>query len=261
MMKKYYCFILICHLALYNTAYGVQFDELHTQALQQYKAENYNTALSLWQKSISLKPNPAAYYGIGLCYMHLNFMDDAYEALKNAAMMDRSYVKGLHELSSVYESPYSDYFNPDKAIAILETANRIDPYHASSQLSLGRLYFLKGTAGIGTTHEKMMQYQNLTEKTLLKALELNQKMAEAYHLLGRIYGNWGQHNSSVRQFQKAVQIQPRYYEAWLYLGWDYMKLGMTEDAANACRNAQQSNDKNDNRATRCLDQLQQMQNQ
>ncbi len=154
-------------------------------------------------------------------------------------------IEQLNELYAAYQfynDVDSDHYNIDKAIGALEKANQIDSNNPSAQLALGELYFIKGSIGIDTTPENMRHHQKLAEKTLLRVIELDQKNRYAYSLLGQLYGMWGQHNSAVVQFQKAVSIDPKDYSTWLYLGMDYSRLHLHDQAIHAFKQAQQSTD-------------------
>lgn len=239
MISKAIIFLTI-NFMLVATGYCQTAKELSDAAVQLYQQENYEDAIKLLQKSIVLEPVAESYYGLGLCYTRLGVFDKADQAFERAIDMNPKYVTGYELLGQIYSNPTSNYFDRDAAETVLTKAVAIDPYNVTTQRLLGRIYFSKGTLGINTTKEEMVAYQKRAEKTLLQVLELNPEVAEAHLLLGQLYGTWGQRNSSVIQFQKAVTIDPDLHEAWLDLGSDYIVLGLIDEARNALQKALQS---------------------
>lgn len=239
MISKAIIFLSISFM-LVVTAYCQTAKELSDAAVQLYQQENYEEAIALLHKSIVLEPVANSYFGLGLCYTRLGVLDKADQAFERAVTEDPSYVDGYLLLAEIYSDPTSKYFDRNAAETVLVKSVAIDFYNPRSQLLLGRIYFSKGTIGINTTREEMLAYQKRAEKTLLQVLELNPGVAEAHLLLGQLYGTWGQRNSAVIQFQKAVAIDPDLHEAWYDLGRDYTALGLIDEARKALQKALQS---------------------
>lgn len=74
-----------------------------------------------------------------------------------------------------------------------------------------------------------------------KAIELNPNYAEAYHYLGSIYKWREDYDSAINYYQKAIEINPDYAEAYCDLGLVYAgKLNHDESIKNLTKAAQLS---------------------
>ena len=51
------------------------------------------------------------------------------------------------------------------------------------------------------------------ERAALKALQINPNRAEAYRSLGRVSQHRRDYDQAIEQFQKAIEIDPKYAEA------------------------------------------------
>ena len=43
------------------------------------------------------------------------------------------------------------------------------------------------------------------------------------HNMGLVYGEMEKYDEAIKWFQKVVEIDPNYYEAWNNLGYDYQQ--------------------------------------
>ena len=67
---------------------------------------------------------------------------------------------------------------------------------------------------------------NQAIKDYSKAIEINPRHAEVYYNRGFVYAKKGQHNQAIEDFTKAIEINSRYAEAYYNRGFTYLvKLG------------------------------------
>ena len=63
------------------------------------------------------------------------------------------------------------------------------------------------------------------EDALIRALEIDPNLAEAYASRGLLYSNRHQGSAAIRELNRAVELQPSYAEAHNWLSWNYQLLG------------------------------------
>jgi tetratricopeptide (TPR) repeat protein len=68
---------------------------------------------------------------------------------------------------------------------------------------------------------------------LREALESGRAFADAYNLLGLAYASVGQHPEALKQFDRAVELNPRYVDALLNRAVTLNDLGRSSEAASA----------------------------
>lgn len=68
------------------------------------------------------------------------------------------------------------------------------------------------------------------EQVLTTLTEEHGGFADAYHLLGKIYYNWGDYPRAQGAFEKAIAINPAYIEASLHLAITLSDMGKYEEA-------------------------------
>ena len=211
--------------------------ELNQAAHAHYQQGQYAQAIDLLERSVRMEPTADSYYGLGMSYLKTGALDAARKNFRSAVSLSPSYLSGLHTLAAAYMRGQGAPFDLDKAKDVLEDARAIDPDHRVTLSKLGEIYFIKSTIGVDTTHEAMARNGELAEKVLRRLLQLHPDDSQAHMLLGQIHGNRGQFNSAILEFQKAVKADATNYNAWLYLGMDYYRIGLLKEAAQAFRMA------------------------
>ncbi len=63
-----------------------------------------------------------------------------------------------------------------------------------------------------------------------KAIELNPEYAEAYYNRGIAYGNKGQYDQAISDYTKAIELNPRYAMAYVTRGSAYRQKGQFDQA-------------------------------
>ena len=68
-----------------------------------------------------------------------------------------------------------------------------------------------------------------------KAIELNPNLAEAYNNRGLVYGKLGNLQQAIKDFDKAIELNPKYAEAYCWRGIAYVILYNRNQATNDLR--------------------------
>jgi len=144
-------------------------------------------------------------------------------ALPNAY---ESYLKGIG-----YLTPADKAESLDRAVDYLQRASEMDPHFALARIELARAYKSK---------YKLMKDPALLGKAQAccrQALKDNDQLVAADIVLGLVYRDAGQYDQAVQQFWRALQLEPKNYQAHLELGNTYEKLKKLKEAESAYKNA------------------------
>ena len=170
--------------------------------------------------------NAIAWYALGLCYVRMNTLEDAVQALQQAIISVPD-----SRLTSVYEEwNYKDslaYFGLgdvyirkgmfDEAIKIFQKGLSIDATSALAHFQLGTCYEVK-------------EEYDLAVESILNCLSLNPNFSFAYSKLGIIYYRKEMYSEAQVMLLKAVGYENPDSESYFYLGEVYIKLNKNEDA-------------------------------
>jgi tetratricopeptide (TPR) repeat protein/phosphatidylserine/phosphatidylglycerophosphate/cardiolipin synthase-like enzyme len=178
------------------------------------KANNYESALSLFDKAIDLDPKAAtAWYNKGRIYFRLKNYDEAIRCYDKALEIDSTYRDVLYDKAlALYEfKKYNDTLEViDKAI--------------TSNLVNYNMWFLKGM-----TLFTLGQYDEAL-RIFDKAIDLDPKAATAWYNKGRIYFRLKNYDEAIRCYDKVLEISPRYAEALSSKGVALNALGRYKEA-------------------------------
>lgn len=203
---------------------------------------SFKDAAAEFSIASTINPNNAiAWYALGLCYVRMNQLDEAVQALQQAIISVPD-----SRLTSVYEEwNYKDslaYFGLgdvyirkgmfDEAIKIFKKGLLIDATSALAHFQLGTCYEVKE------------QYDEAIE-SLLNSLSLNPNFSYAYSKLGIIYFRKELYNEAQVMLLKAVGYENPDSESYYFLGEVYLKLAKPEDAKYCFTNILQTATKDD----------------
>jgi serine/threonine protein kinase/Flp pilus assembly protein TadD len=117
----------------------------------------------------------------------------------------------------------------DAAIELLERAVALDPQLAAAHAELGRAYGIR--LSYFTPEDKLLDEKSLEE--VEKALRLDPDSAEAHLARGALL--WTPlkhfpHEQAIREFRRAIELNPSLDEAHHQLGLVYLHIGLLEEA-------------------------------
>lgn len=119
----------------------------------------------------------------------------------------------------------------DSAIRILEGVVRDHPDHAQAHAQLGIAYMYKASF-----FSEDAAYEQNALIAAEKALALDPNIPEAHVVRGRMVwlpANGFAHEQSIREYKRAIQLDPANSEAWFQLGQVYTHVGSLDRALAA----------------------------
>lgn len=186
------------------------------------RRQNWEAAATQLQRCLDLNPNfDNAMTGLARALAKLGRVDEAKKWLSKALESNPQnyrawYQSGLLEAGS----------NPTAAQAAYEKTIAIQPNFSAGQRELGMLLFQQKNFGAAVPH-------------LEKAIGLGLEDARLHNFLGICYNRTNRTSKAVREFQRAIELDPNLAEAHLNLAFARQLLHQTkaahEEYATACR--------------------------
>jgi serine/threonine protein kinase/tetratricopeptide (TPR) repeat protein len=206
---------------------------------EKFEKSYWEDALSFLQKSVELDSTfSMAYLYLALTYEMLYYSEESWQALEKAKKYsykatekERLYIEEgyyrydaenryriLSELAEKYpkekrvQCKLGDYYlvmqKLDKAITKLNTALDLDPGYGSALKLLACAYTDSGAFDMAIEIQK--KYMNISPDD-----------AEPLVGLGDIYFRMGKLNNAITNYEKAIQIKPVFYNAYLKISYCY----------------------------------------
>jgi eukaryotic-like serine/threonine-protein kinase len=220
-------------------------------------AENLKKAIEQFKIATDRDPNYAlAYAGLADCYILLNqyagtplseTIPQAKLYAERAIAIDDQLAEPHSSLGSVYEMSWQwteaerEYkraieLNPNYATAYHWYSNflkNLDRYDEAA-LMIQRAHDIDPlSSAISVNLSRMYQFQNDHNASIensLKIIELDPKFPGAYQSLGLSYLKQGRNAEAIASFEKAVELSNRAGETLMYLGYGYGVTGKRTEA-------------------------------
>jgi serine/threonine-protein kinase len=138
-----------------------------------------------------------------------------------------SYIRGLGHMTGP-ETPE----NADAAIAAFEESAGLDPSFAAAGIGLAEAYWSKYMLG------KDRSLALKAESQARAVLQANDKLAYGHLVLGGIVRGLGRMEEAVREFERALALDPLFYDTQMKLGYVYEDTQRPAKAEAAYRAAQ-----------------------
>lgn len=196
---------------------------LLNKAIYHYQNENYEMAITLLDEAILLNPELAElHYWRGKVATHdLNqeSLDVAITLFSEAIRIKPDYADAYFERGKVYVQ--KGEFKEGK-IDLLE-AVKLNPNLKEAYSLLAQIELIEGN------DEKAMEYLNkITHK---------EGDDRYYYSLGKILYNAGKYQQAIEQFNKTIEKNKYFVDAYVYKAHSLAKLGLYEDAIDNLKKA------------------------
>ena len=137
-----------------------------------------------------------------------------------------SYLQGRGYLQN-YDKPE----NLDSAIGAFERALALDPNYALAYAGLGQAHWEKYQAG----HDP--KSIDSARQACQRALSLDEQLAAAHVCMGQLESGTGEYEKAVKEFDRALAIEPTNDDAYRSLADAYESLGQPAKAEETCQRA------------------------
>jgi eukaryotic-like serine/threonine-protein kinase len=137
-----------------------------------------------------------------------------------------SYLQGRGYLQN-----YDKAENLDSAIAAFERALALDPNYALAYAGLGQARWEKYQVG----HDR--KSVDSARQACQRALVLDENLAAAHVCMGQLESGTGEYEKAVKEFERALAIEPTNDDAYRSLSGAYESLGQPAKAEETCRRA------------------------
>jgi serine/threonine protein kinase/tetratricopeptide (TPR) repeat protein len=190
--------------------------------LDYHKPENIDSAISAFNRALSLDPKYAeAYGGLGKAYWlgyqegqgTSEWMDKARSACEQAVTSSPNLAEGYACLGNVYRQT-GQY---EKSVAQFQKATVLD---ATSDDAF---------RGLADVYQKLNKPAQ-AEATFRKAISLRPQYWAGYSWLGVFYWQEGRYDDAVKEFKEVTLLAPDNYRGYSDLGAMYVMKGQNSDA-------------------------------
>lgn len=200
-------------------------NQLVNEGVNEYKAEDYKDAFLYFQKSLEVKQmkvfageiDTAVIFNAAIAAQRIKDYDDAIKYYKKAIEYNYAEGEGYRYLADCYKQ------SGDTTMYINTLKDGFEKY-SSNQGILGTIinYYL-------------LEKENVDEafKYLAVAREKDPNNAQFYNAEAHLYDKIGKQDEAIRQYNKAIELDPKSFEAYYNLGVIYFNQGVAlTDKAN-----------------------------
>lgn len=189
---------------------------LHLMGLIAYHIKQYNQAIGLITKAISIKANDEAYYyNLGACYAGLKKHKEAIECYKKALQLKPEYDLAYGNLANSCLA-LEDY---DDALHAAYHAIKID----STRKEAAAYYNV-----IGIVLNIFGKY-TAAEEAFVKSLQINPNHPETYNNLAEVFMVQGKFQAAKEAYQVSDKLDPNDPSVRWNLGFAHLALGELRD--------------------------------
>jgi arylsulfatase A-like enzyme/Flp pilus assembly protein TadD len=186
------------------------------------RRQNWERAVEQLQRCLTLNPNfDNAMTGLARALAKLNRVDEAKSWLNKALQSNPQNYQAWHQMGLLDAGS-----DPGAAQSAYEKTIAIQPNFSAGQRELGMLFFQQKNFAAAAPH-------------LEKAIELGLEDARMHNFLGICYNRTNRTLKATREFQRAIELDPKLAEAHLNLAFARQLLhhakAAHEEYAAACK--------------------------
>ncbi len=201
--------------------------------------------------SVENRKKAETHYKLGLSYFQTNKLNKAFVEFQNVIKVDPKHKEALNAIGLILISrKFQEY---KQAVSYFRRAISIDPNYSEALNNLGVAYVRLGNWDMAIKNFKHAlgnplypnpesAYSNLgyaffkkgdyvkAADTLKKAIIRYPDFPQHFYVLGLVYIKLDKNNAAINEFNKAVNIAPKYVDAHWELANAYLREGDTEKA-------------------------------
>ncbi|GAC1664398.1 MAG: hypothetical protein NVS9B4_19810 [Candidatus Acidiferrum sp.] len=182
----------------------------------------YEPAIVVFQEAAQRYPkSPRLLIGLGMSLYSRGKYDLAVKALLTAADLDPSDPRCYLFLSKAYDSL------PDRLEDVIQRFRRFTELQPQNAIAF---YYYARSLWKGKREQEASGDLQEVEALLRKAAALDPKLAEPHVQLGNIYSDRREYAASVSEYVRALEINQNLADAHYRLGQDYVHTGQKERA-------------------------------
>jgi predicted O-linked N-acetylglucosamine transferase (SPINDLY family) len=197
------------------------FDALHMLGVMAYQTKNYEIAVDLIGKAISINSNnPAAYSNQGAALKELGQLQAAIASYDKAISLQPNYAEAYNN-KGVALAELKQF---SVAVTSYDKAISLKPDYAEAHYNRG-----VALTELGQISDAVASYD--------KAISLEPDSSEAYNNRGNVLLGMGQFSSAVASYDKAISLKPEDAAAHNNKGAALRELGQFRAALASCEKA------------------------
>jgi tetratricopeptide (TPR) repeat protein len=182
----------------------------------------YEPAISIFEEAARrYSKSPRILIGLGLSLYSRGKYDEAVKALLAAIDVNPADPRAYLFLSKAYNS------SPLQADEVVRAFKRYAELRGNNALAQ---YYYAISLWKGKRTEDTTLDQRSIENLLLKAVSLDDSLAEVHVQLGNLYADQHNYEKSIPQYVRALELDPNLADAHYRLGTDYVHVGQKEIA-------------------------------
>lgn len=190
-------------------------DVIYLHAIIDFKLGDIESAIVNFSLSSQMSPRHAeSHYNLGLCYAKAGKTEAAIEHYKKAIELKPSHSNSLNNLGAIY----FEKKNLDEAEKLYSQALKYEPNNNNAICNIGNIKLAKNKPD-----EAIECYEKAI--ALKPGEDIEFSAACAYNNIGFVKIEYGLLDDAFKYFDKAIETDPHYYEAYFNKARAYLLLG------------------------------------
>ena len=170
--------------------------------------KQHDQSIHAYERALKADPgNFSTLFNLSLAYMETEAFDKAEEALLQAIQINPRYHLAHEMLTRIYmkERKFAS------ALLHLKIMKRLQPGQLLTELNIGTVLLEMGQADLA------LKYLEDLQARYPQAIEINQRMAEAYY-------RQKEYQKAIVQYEFVIDRAPRFIENYIQLGWVHYQM-------------------------------------
>ena len=187
--------------------------------------KQHDQSIHAYERALKADPgNFSTLFNLSLAYMETNAFEKAEETLLQVAQINPQYPLAHEMLTRIYlkQKKFAS------ALLHLKIMKRLQPGQLLTELNIGSVLLEMGQADLA------LKYLENLQSRFPQAIEINQRMAEAYY-------RKKEYTKAIVQYEFVIDRAPRSIANYIQLGWIHFKLRNTAKAIEITQKGLQAN--------------------